>query len=82
LQIKTEIVGSQTANSKPLKQEANGTVILPPLVFPGLTFESGSAGTLIRVDKVVADTVVLARPRQALVKIVVAVVPGKSCDSV
>jgi len=25
----------QTADSKPVKQEANGTVILPPLVFPG-----------------------------------------------
>jgi hypothetical protein len=24
-----------TANSKPVKQEVNGTVILPPLVFPG-----------------------------------------------
>ncbi len=24
-----------TADSKPVKQEVNGTVILPPLVFPG-----------------------------------------------
>ncbi len=36
LQIKTKIVSSHTADSKPVKQEVNGTVILPPLVFPGL----------------------------------------------
>jgi hypothetical protein len=34
LQIKTKIVSSHTADSKPDKQEVNGTVILPPLVFP------------------------------------------------
>ncbi len=34
LQIKTKIVSSHTADSKPVKQEVNGTVILPPLVFP------------------------------------------------
>jgi hypothetical protein len=35
LQIKTKIVSCHTAGSKPVKQEANGTVILPSLVFPG-----------------------------------------------
>jgi hypothetical protein len=35
LQIKTKIVSCLTTNSKPVKQEVNGTVILPPLVFPG-----------------------------------------------
>jgi len=35
LQIKTKIVSCHTADSKPVKQ-VNGTVILPPLVFPGL----------------------------------------------
>jgi hypothetical protein len=35
LQIKTKIVSSLTADSKPVKQEVNGTVILSPLVFPG-----------------------------------------------
>ncbi len=35
LQIKTIIVGCHTANSKPVKQTVNSTVILPPLVFPG-----------------------------------------------
>ncbi len=35
LQIKTKIVSCHTADSKPVKQEVNGTVILPPLVFRG-----------------------------------------------
>ncbi len=34
MQIKTKIVSSHTAYSKPVKQEVKGTVILPPLVFP------------------------------------------------
>ncbi len=33
-QIKTKFVCSHTADSKPVKQEVNGTVILPLLVFP------------------------------------------------
>ncbi len=36
-QINTKIVSCNTANYKPVKQEVNGTVILPPLVFPGYT---------------------------------------------
>ncbi len=35
MQIKTKIVNCHTADSKPVKQEVKGTVILPPLVFPG-----------------------------------------------
>ncbi len=35
MQIKTKIVSSHTTDSEPVKQEVNGTVILPPLVFPG-----------------------------------------------
>jgi hypothetical protein len=35
LQIKTKIICCHTADSKPVKHEDNGTVILPPLVFPG-----------------------------------------------
>jgi hypothetical protein len=38
LQIKTKIVSSHTADSKPVKQEVNGTVILPPLVFPANSY--------------------------------------------
>jgi hypothetical protein len=34
LQIETKIVSSHTADSKPVKQEVNCTMILPPLVFP------------------------------------------------
>ncbi len=36
LQIKTKIVRCHTADSKPVKLEVNGTVILPPVVFPAL----------------------------------------------
>ncbi len=39
LKIKTKIVISHTADSKQVKQEVNGTVILPPLVFPGQCHE-------------------------------------------
>ncbi len=35
MQIKTKNVSCHTADFKPVKQEVNGTVILPPLVFPG-----------------------------------------------
>ncbi len=35
LQIKAKIVSCHTADSKLVKQEVKGTVILPPLVFPG-----------------------------------------------
>ena len=34
LQIRTIIVSCHTADSKPVKQEVNGTVILPPLEIP------------------------------------------------
>jgi len=34
LQIKTKIVSCHTADSKPVKQEVNSTVILPSLVLP------------------------------------------------
>jgi hypothetical protein len=37
LQIKTKIVSCHTADSKPVKLEVNGTVILPSLVFPATT---------------------------------------------
>jgi hypothetical protein len=40
LQIKTKIVGCHTADSKPVKQEVNCTVILPPLVFPVATLDA------------------------------------------
>ncbi len=41
LQIYTKIVSCHTANSKPVKQEVDGTVILPPLVFPVWTLVKG-----------------------------------------
>ncbi len=36
LQIKTKIVNSHAADTKPVKQEVNSTMILPPLVFPAV----------------------------------------------
>ncbi len=36
VQIRTTIVSCHTANSKPVKQEVSGTMILPLLVFPAL----------------------------------------------
>jgi hypothetical protein len=42
--MKTKIVSCHTADSKPVKQEVNGTVILPPLVFPGVTLNNNSLG--------------------------------------
>ncbi len=38
LQIKTVIVSCHTADSQLVKQEVNGTVILPLLVFPGQSY--------------------------------------------
>ncbi len=40
MKIKTKIVSSHTADSKPVKQEVNGTVILPPLVFPDIVIHT------------------------------------------
>jgi hypothetical protein len=39
-QFKTKLVSLHTADSKPVKQEVNGTVILPPLVFPDTTISA------------------------------------------
>jgi hypothetical protein len=35
LKIKTKFVSCHTADSKPVKQEVNSIVILPPLILPG-----------------------------------------------
>ncbi len=42
MQIKTKIVSCHIAGPKPVTQEVNGTVILPPLVFPGLHYSTRS----------------------------------------
>ncbi len=39
LQIKTKIFSCHKADSKPVKQEVNSTVILPPLVFPAQAYK-------------------------------------------
>jgi hypothetical protein len=50
LQVKTKNVSCHTANSKPVKQKVNGTVIIPPLVFPGLGFYSHSVKASQRIS--------------------------------
>ncbi len=40
MQIKTKIVSCHSADFKPVKQDVNGTVMLPPLVFPANTFNT------------------------------------------
>jgi hypothetical protein len=47
-----KIVISLTADSKPVKQEVNGTVILPPLVFPRLS----NQGTLTEGEDLLVET--------------------------
>ncbi len=47
MQIKTNIVSCHTADSKPVKQEVNSTVILPPLVFPAVNIVFQNQDTLI-----------------------------------
>ncbi len=37
LQIKTKTVSCHTTHSKPVKQEVNGTLMVPSLVFPALS---------------------------------------------
>jgi len=48
LQIKTKIVSSHTADSKPVKQEVNGRVILPPLVFPAPVYKAKALITSVK----------------------------------
>ncbi len=46
MQIKTKIVSCHAQDSKPVKQEVNGTVILPPLVLPATSFGQMSVGQM------------------------------------
>ncbi len=49
LQIKTKNFSCHIADSKPVKQEVNGTVIIPPLVFPGYAIHIYYSGLLKRM---------------------------------
>ncbi len=52
MQIKTKIVSCHTANSKPVKHVANGTVILGPFSIPCLQFQTiYRGGSVIFRDK-------------------------------
>ncbi len=59
MQMKTKIISSQTADSKPVKEDVNGTVILPRLVFPGQT----SKMKFSKLLTVIVTTVVPYRER-------------------
>jgi hypothetical protein len=65
LQIKTKIVSSHTADSKPVKQEVNGTLTLPALVFLGKTIvrkqQSGGRERMREKDNRVRDNVLLRK---------------------
>ncbi len=54
MQIKTKIVSNLLADSKPVKQEVNGTAILPPLVFPDLTLIYPQNSNDSNVEKVIS----------------------------
>ncbi len=55
-----KIVSSRTADSKPVKQEVNSTVKLPPLVFPGTGVSCDRQNILI------VQSTGLSKLRQAL----------------
>jgi hypothetical protein len=44
LKIKTKIASYHTADSKPIKQQVNGKVILPSLVFPASSIRLSQKG--------------------------------------
>jgi len=49
LQIKTKIVSSHTDDSKPVKPKVNGTVILPPLVFPAAVMKLVNINDILKI---------------------------------
>jgi hypothetical protein len=53
--MKNKIVSGHTADSKPVKQDFNSTVILPPLVFPGLTSAEGLARVFLNEHQIVSE---------------------------
>ncbi len=55
LQIKTNIVSCHTDDSKPVKQQVNSTVILPPLVFPACTNVMVSRGVIDDSRSIIDD---------------------------
>jgi hypothetical protein len=68
LQIKAKIISCHTANFKPVKQVANGTLILPPSVFPGAGVTH--VGGQISVHNMFIVQAIGDFPKQPLTKIV------------
>jgi hypothetical protein len=72
LQIKTKIVSCHTADSKPVKQEVNCTVILPPLVFhaKGFTYDRNIC-ILLNADKANVAVARVAAPEKESEKLMI-----------
>jgi len=51
LKIKTKIINCHTADSKPVEQEVNSTVILPPLLFPAFWMVLDFSGKARRLPR-------------------------------
>ncbi len=69
------MVTSQTVDSKPVKQEVNGTVILPTLVFTDLTMPFP---TIEACDKYLNQLLIFTSMKPTLTKVAS---PKSACDS-
>jgi hypothetical protein len=63
LQIKTKLVSSNAADSKPVKQEVIGILIVPTLVFPAGTYEYESSCLTSKTCRGQTRQVILTRRR-------------------
>jgi hypothetical protein len=55
LKIKTKIFNCHAADSKPVKQEVNSTVILPPLVFPAQSLQGFHLGKYFQLSPIFVE---------------------------
>jgi hypothetical protein len=71
LQIKTYIVSCHTTDSKPVNQEVNGTVILPPLVFPErfIRFHNFLNSTFFKLLQISIDIYSESKPLRSQLKL-------------
>jgi hypothetical protein len=78
LQIKTKIVSSHAADSKPVKQQVNSTVILPPLVFLVSMIPIPEVSYVMELFSRWADIAPFGRHQTGLEKIVLSCVTAHS----
>ncbi len=55
------MVSCHTADSEPVKWEVNGTVILPPLVFPAFSYEFHAESKWKSSTEIRADFIIVPR---------------------